>query len=174
VHQLQWSSAAVVPDSYAGVFPEGAIGPLLYKYNFCSAGFVSEALREKCLDKQLTNMDVVSEYLANSPEVPLAYIQVEHLSRCSCLLLSLAHRTHLITLSSNACIHTSSQSKTDTVQMSFYVSLGLTTPNTTAAITPAEFYADVNDIFEVAAPSPHSMLARFLAAFTARDELTPT
>lgn len=41
------------------------------------------------------------------------------------------------------------QSKTDTVQMSFYVSLGLTTPNTTAAITPGKFYEDVNDIFEV-------------------------
>lgn len=40
------------------------------------------------------------------------------------------------------------QSKTDTVQMSFYVSVGLTTPNTTAAITPESFYDDVNAVFE--------------------------
>lgn len=40
------------------------------------------------------------------------------------------------------------QSKTDIVQMSFYVAIGLTTPNSTAAITPEIFYDDVNTIFE--------------------------
>lgn len=33
--------------------------------------------------------------------------------------------------------------------MSFYISLGLTTPNTTALITPSQFYEEVDDIFEV-------------------------
>ena len=41
------------------------------------------------------------------------------------------------------------QSKTDSVQISFYIAIGATTPNTTAAITPSEFYDDVNDIFEL-------------------------
>lgn len=40
------------------------------------------------------------------------------------------------------------QSKTDIVQMSFYVAIGVTTPDTSAAINPEEFYADVNTIFE--------------------------
>jgi hypothetical protein len=32
VTRLQWDQAAVVPDSYAGVFPEGSQGPLIYDY----------------------------------------------------------------------------------------------------------------------------------------------
>ena len=76
VHQLQWNTVAVMPDSYAGVFPPGAIGPLFREFNFCSAGFLSEALQKKCLSGELTNMDVVTEYLAKSPTVPVAYLQV--------------------------------------------------------------------------------------------------
>lgn len=41
------------------------------------------------------------------------------------------------------------QSKTDAVQMSFYVAIGMSTPDTHAIITPKMFYGDVNTIFEV-------------------------
>ena len=40
------------------------------------------------------------------------------------------------------------QSKTDIVQMSFYIAIGVTTPDTSASITPEQFYSDVNTIFE--------------------------
>jgi len=40
------------------------------------------------------------------------------------------------------------QSKTDIVQMSFYVAIGVTTPGSDAAITPEQFYTDLNAIFE--------------------------
>jgi hypothetical protein len=40
------------------------------------------------------------------------------------------------------------QSKTDIVQMSFYVAIGVTTPDSSAAINPEEFYYGVNTIFE--------------------------
>lgn len=129
----------MMPDSYAGVFPDGAIGPLFYDYNFCSSGFLSAELTAKCQDRQLTNMDVVKEYLGQSPAVPVAFLQV---SRVSPQQQSSACG---VFMTSQLC----AQSKTDSVQMSFYVSLGLTTPNTTAAITPAQFYQDVNDIFGV-------------------------
>jgi hypothetical protein len=39
------------------------------------------------------------------------------------------------------------QSKTDIVQMSFYLAIGVTTPDTSASITPELFYDDVNTIF---------------------------
>jgi hypothetical protein len=39
------------------------------------------------------------------------------------------------------------QSKTDSTQESFYVAVGATMPNASAAITPEEFYADVNAQF---------------------------
>jgi len=40
------------------------------------------------------------------------------------------------------------QSKTDIVQMSFYAAIGVTTPNSSAYITPELFYDDVNAVFE--------------------------
>lgn len=32
VTNLKWNQAAVIPDSYAGVFPEGSQGPLIYDF----------------------------------------------------------------------------------------------------------------------------------------------
>jgi hypothetical protein len=40
------------------------------------------------------------------------------------------------------------QSKTDDVQIEYYVAVGLST-NTKAEITPTQFYAGVSEIFEV-------------------------
>ena len=39
------------------------------------------------------------------------------------------------------------QSKTDSVQIGFYTAIGATFSNTSATITPAEFYDDINEIF---------------------------
>lgn len=86
VHQLKWSTVAVIPDSYAGVFPEGAIGPLFFEYNFCSSGFLSEELYTKCMSQELTNMDIMSEYLSKSPEIPVSFIQVRWTDLCAPLL----------------------------------------------------------------------------------------
>lgn len=40
------------------------------------------------------------------------------------------------------------QSKADAVQISFYIAVGALTPDAQAAITPEEFYAETNRIFE--------------------------
>ncbi|CAE7623932.1 unnamed protein product, partial [Symbiodinium microadriaticum] len=111
---VKWNKAAVVPDSYAGVFPPGSQGPLVYNYGFCSSGFLSEALYQKCMSQELTLQDINMEFIANTPTVPTSFIQ----------------------------------SKTDSVQMSFYVAIGVTTPDSSASITPEQFYTDVNIIFE--------------------------
>lgn len=109
---LKWKTAAIIPDSYAGVFPEGTQGPLVKGYGFCSASFISDSLRAKCDANVLTLQDINAEFMAEMPSVPYSFIQ----------------------------------SKTDIVQQSFYVSIGITS-NTTASITPTEFYNDVNTIF---------------------------
>lgn len=111
---LKWKQAAVIPDSYAGVFPPGSQGPLVYNYGFCSSGFLNKALYAKCMNKELTLQDINMQNIRDSPEVPISFIQ----------------------------------SKTDIVQMSFYVAIGATTPDTSAFITPKLFYNDVNAIFE--------------------------
>ena len=109
---LKWSKAAVVPDSYAGIFPPGTTGPLVKGYGFCTSGFLSPALYAKCMDETITMMDIDLEFIATTPTVPYAFIQ----------------------------------SKTDIVQQSFYVAIGKSS-NASAAITPTQFYNDVNDAF---------------------------
>lgn len=72
---LKWSRAAVVPDSYAGVFPEGTMGPLIYAYGFCSSGFLSDALQKKCDAQTLTLQDMDLEFARASPAVPYSFVQ---------------------------------------------------------------------------------------------------
>ena len=75
LNTLKWEKAAVVPDSYAGIFPEGTTGPLVYDYGFCSSGFLSPELYAKCMDQTLTMEDVDLEMIAATPTVPYTFIQ---------------------------------------------------------------------------------------------------
>ena len=75
VSALKWQRAAVVPDSYAGIFPEGSTGPLMYNFGFCSSGFLSESLLAKCLAKELTIEEMDLEFMAATPTVPYTFIQ---------------------------------------------------------------------------------------------------
>jgi hypothetical protein len=111
--QLSWKHASINPDSYAGVFPEGSVGPLIYDFGFCSAGFLSSTLYQKCMNKQLTLVDINMEFIASTKQIPYNFIQ----------------------------------SKTDAVQISFYIAVAETTGIKPASITPTEFYNDVNSIF---------------------------
>jgi hypothetical protein len=116
--QLKFQKAAVVPDSYAGVFPPGSQGPLIHDFGFCKSGFLSPELTQQCLDGDITLQAMNLEFMEKHQDIPVSFIQ----------------------------------SKTDAVQISFYVAIGATTPNTTAAITPTEFYDGVNEIFEIYNP----------------------
>jgi hypothetical protein len=72
---LKWTKAAVVPDSYAGIFPEGATGPLMYDFGFCTSGFLSPELYDKCMNQQLTFGEVDLEQIAATPTVSYTFIQ---------------------------------------------------------------------------------------------------
>jgi hypothetical protein len=95
------------------VFPPGSEGPLIFNYGFCSSGFLSEGLYNKCVAQELSLQDILLEVMPAFPETPFAFIQ----------------------------------SKTDIVQQSFYIAIGVTTKSSSAIIDPAKFYDDVNDIF---------------------------
>jgi hypothetical protein len=73
--QLKWKKAAVIPDSYAGVFPEGSMGPLMYSFGFCNSGFLSETLYKKCMQQQLEVTDIDLEAIQTMPTLPFAFIQ---------------------------------------------------------------------------------------------------
>jgi hypothetical protein len=113
---IPWKNAAVIPDSYAGIFPEGTQGPLIYGYGVCD--MVDPSLKSSCLAQTLTLQDITDTAMQQiaqySQHVPFSFIQ----------------------------------SKTDAVQISFYIAVGALTPDSTAAITPEEFYTEVNEVFE--------------------------
>lgn len=72
---LKWSQGAIVPDSYAGVFPAGSVGPLVYSYGFCSSGFLSDELVSKCNDQSLSLEEILVEFASAIPTVPYNYLQ---------------------------------------------------------------------------------------------------
>jgi len=72
---IAWQKAAVVPDSYAGVFPPGSQGPLIYNYGFCKSGFLSADLLVKCEAQELSIQDIDLEFIAATPTVPYTFIQ---------------------------------------------------------------------------------------------------
>eukprot|EP01040_Poterioochromonas_malhamensis_P016298 gene16298-18471_t len=73
--QINWKHAAVIPDSFAGVFPDGSSGPLIYNFGFCSSGFLSTEFYQRCINQQLELYDIVMEYIAENPSIPYNFIQ---------------------------------------------------------------------------------------------------
>jgi hypothetical protein len=72
---LSWKRAAIVPDSYAGIFPDGTIGPLVYDFGFCSSGFLSPELTTKCYAQEITMEEIALENMNSFPTIPFSYIQ---------------------------------------------------------------------------------------------------
>jgi hypothetical protein len=113
LNQLSWKNAAVVPDSYAGIFPDGTMGPLISSFGFCNTELAFPDIKDQCVAQTLTLMDIDRATMNAIKSVPFTFIQ----------------------------------SKTDIVQQSFYVSVGVSMNSTQKAITPAEFYSDVTKVF---------------------------
>lgn len=72
---LAWKRAAILPDSYAGVFPAGSFGPSIAGYGFCTSGFLSPELYAKCIAETLTIEEVNVEFVSALPTVPIAFIE---------------------------------------------------------------------------------------------------
>jgi len=75
--ELKYKQAAVVPDSYAGVFPEGSLGPLIYDFGFCNAKFLSDELRATCNNKNLVLYDVTVNTFVSTPNVLYSFVQAK-------------------------------------------------------------------------------------------------
>ena len=77
VETLSWKVATIVPDSYAGVFPPGSQGPLIYDYGLCTVApnFLSPDLVAACLNQTLDFQKIMEEQIPETPDVPYAYIQ---------------------------------------------------------------------------------------------------
>jgi len=75
---LRWKTAAIVPDSYAGVFPDGTQGPLIYDFGTCTVieNFVGSELVQLCNNEELTLQDIMEELIAETPNIPYGFVQV--------------------------------------------------------------------------------------------------
>ena len=110
-----YDGAAVVPDSYAGVFPPGTEGTTIKDFGACYPEGVlafDESLQQACEDGNMDLPTMTSAAMSTFPDVPFAFIN----------------------------------SKDDEVQISYYVAIAETF-NTSAAIDPAFYYEQVNEIF---------------------------
>jgi hypothetical protein len=110
---LPYKRAAVVPDSYAGVFAPGTMGPIIYDYGFCESGLLNAELYQKCINQQLEFLDMELAWIPQLPMVPYSFLQ----------------------------------SKTDIVQISFYIALAFSSGYQPSVITPEAFYNGLNLIF---------------------------
>eukprot|EP00930_Biecheleria_cincta_P002394 TRINITY_DN103400_c0_g1_i1.p1 TRINITY_DN103400_c0_g1~~TRINITY_DN103400_c0_g1_i1.p1 ORF type:complete len:381 (+),score=68.83 TRINITY_DN103400_c0_g1_i1:83-1225(+) len=77
---LRYSSAAVVADSYVGVFPPQSQGPLLESFGTCETGLLDGkvALQELCHAQNLTVQEVLDTTAGEFPHVAFAFLSSAH------------------------------------------------------------------------------------------------
>jgi len=111
-----FDDAAVVPDSYAGVFPPGSQSQTIIDYGACNVQALENApeLKQSCQDGTITLQEMTAYTLENNPGTPVAFLN----------------------------------SKTDQVQIEYYIAIANSFKNDTDIITPEEYYNELNEIFE--------------------------
>jgi hypothetical protein len=72
---FKYKKAAVVPDSYIGVFPPDTQGPLIYDFGACTTDILPKVLEAECLNQTLTLQKLVLTWLADMPTIPFTFIQ---------------------------------------------------------------------------------------------------
>lgn len=76
--RLPHAAAAVVPDSYAGVFPKSAEGRLIAELGFCTSPLLAPmpaALRKACTERRLSLHAITAAVTARHPTVAFGHVQ---------------------------------------------------------------------------------------------------
>jgi hypothetical protein len=71
----RYGKAAVVLDSYAGLFPEDTTAPVLQKFGACDLPIFTPAVRLACHAGVMTMPMLMKDTIGNNLEVPFAFIQ---------------------------------------------------------------------------------------------------
>jgi len=74
LQEFTYANAAVIADSYAGVFPRGVQGRVFKSFGVCSTDLLSPRLRPKCDSESLTVQDAFSAAMYDFPDVAFASI----------------------------------------------------------------------------------------------------
>jgi len=74
---LPYQRAAVIPDSYIGVFPDGSQGPTMIDFGVCKSNVLENSpdLLEKCNNSELTLQEISTAAMQRHIDVPFAWIQ---------------------------------------------------------------------------------------------------
>lgn len=72
---FQYKKAAMIWDSYAGVFPEGVQGEQYQAWGVCKLPILSSEAKRRCDDKSLTVEWVAEQAIKNNPNVRFGSIQ---------------------------------------------------------------------------------------------------
>lgn len=76
--EFDYEHAAVVPDSYIGVFPNGTQGELINSYGMCDVGILEGDLLEHCQASDLTIQDVFADAMATFSDVAFGHINSKY------------------------------------------------------------------------------------------------
>jgi len=76
--EFAYDKAAVVADSYIGVFPPGLEGPLIEDFGFCDTALTPSDLESKCESGELELQDLFERSMDQYPATPFAHIQSKY------------------------------------------------------------------------------------------------
>ena len=75
LNQFPATQTAVVPDSYAGLFPADSMGRYMKSFGICESNLVSPEIKPSCEAGNLDIQRLVSSHIRENPNTPFAYIQ---------------------------------------------------------------------------------------------------
>ena len=75
IKQLNYPKrAAIVPDSYVGLFPPGLEGQLIFEYGMCELDFLPGDAKTLCREKKVNTSYLVHSLMQASPHVPYLFL----------------------------------------------------------------------------------------------------
>merc|ERR1712151_50286 len=74
LREFRYRNAAVLADSYAGIFPIGTQGPLLKSFGMCDLGLLSAVLKRSCDMETLDVQTIFEAAMHDNPQVAFASI----------------------------------------------------------------------------------------------------
>lgn len=72
--EFQYADAAVIADSFAGVFPTGLQGPMLHRFGACETGLLDGSLLSDCNGRKIQIQSVYEDAMIHFPQVAFANI----------------------------------------------------------------------------------------------------
>jgi len=78
LQSFDYKKAAVIADSYAGVYPQDTQGPVFRSYGVCGTDVLDDALVQACQNGNISLQAVVTNLLQNNATVTFASIDSKH------------------------------------------------------------------------------------------------